>query len=408
MSKIKDKMPLSKDISFNSLEFQALINNDISFVEKNFNEYVNLKDYWLTVASCYCDLPMNQFLVSKGCNPNFNGTENFSNAIFQDKLDVVEFYFSKNCYTLGQDDNHLGGAIMNAVENDSLEMLKYLINLGCDIHLDSDYAFNRGIAENSIKCISYLLENYSMSYHPDISYNIEKIIANNHFKILDYILKHIKKPLTFNFSKEIHNLFTNGHPEVFDIFVYYNLIDEDLFVNNFENILYYFPFKQDLIKHFQNNYPDWFKKGINKTIDNSKLKNILEFLFSQKYFDKFEGVNFTKKHLSTLLKIPFIYNFTDLNPYFISEILLTNLNNKNNIDLLKDNFKPDFIKENKIQSILDIVLPQIIGDEKFNDVLNIVFQKPFNTHLENLSKIQSYYKLNSKIVNNFNTKTKKI
>lgn len=401
-------MPVHKDISFSSLEFKALINNDLAFVEHNFHEYVNLKDYWLTVASCYSDLPMNQLLVSKGCNPNFNGTENFSNAIFQNKLDVVEFYVSHNCYILGKDDNHLGGAIMNAVEHDNLEMLKYLIDLGCDIHVDSDYSFNRGIAENSIKCVTYLLQNYSMSYNPDISYNIEKIIKDNHFNILDYILSSIEKPLNFNFSKEVHNLFTKGHTEIFDIFVHYNLMNEDVFVNNFETILYYFPFKQDLVNHFQHNYSDWFQKGMHKTVDDQKLKNILEFVISQKYFDKFEGIDFTKEHLSTILKIPFVHSFIERNPYFISTILLNNITNKNNIDLLQHHFKPDFIKDPQIQSILDTLLPQLIEKENFPYLLSIVFQQPFDTHLENLSKAQSYFKLELSMTNKLKTKRKKI
>lgn len=400
-------MPLHPKISCNSDNFIALQENNLDYIKDNFESFESLKDYWLTVASCYSNLSVNEFFVSKGANPNFNNTENFTNAIFQNDLEVVKFYASHNCILLNNDNDHLGGAIMGAIGNNNVEMLKYLIDLGCNIHLDNDYAFNRGIAENSFECIRYLVENFQMSYNPTIDYNIQKIIQDNSYSILDYILNLIPKPLNFDFSNDLQHLFSKGHPEIFDLFVYYGFINEENFIQHFQSILYYLPAQIVLFNHLKNNYSEWFDKAQNKDIDVSKVKTIIDFVVSQKYSNETtHSLDF--ENLELLKNVVFIKKFIEQQPYFISETLLKNINHKNNMELLEYSYQSEFIKQNSIQVVLNEVLPQVVEQSYFSDLLNIVFKEPFETSFSNLVKIYSYFKLDNSMQRKLKNKLSKI
>lgn len=401
-------MPIHKDISFESQQFQALINNDLVFVSNNFEIYDNLKDYWLTTASCFSDLEMNQLFVSKGANPHFSAEENFTNAIFQNKLDLVQFYVSQGCILLNEDDTHLGGAIMNAISHDNLDMLKYLINIGCNIHIDTDYAFNRGIAENSIRCVSYLIENYQMSYDPNNDYNIQKIIEHNYYQIFNYLLNNIQKPLSFNFNAYLPHLFTHGHPEIFDLFVQYDLINETLFIQHFESLIYYFPNQQKLYEHFSYNYSEWFQKALDKTIEKTRVFSILEFVLSQQYFHDNTSTKLDISYFNIIIKIPFINKVIASQPSIISELLLKNISNKNNLELLECTFQPDYIHEQKIQSILNSILPDMIEKSFFSSLLKLIFKKSFSSQFDTLNKIYSYYKLELLMMKKSSSKRHKI
>ena len=123
-------MPIHKDIKFSSPEHKALENNNFEFIKNNFHLYEPLKDYWLTAASLYCNLEINQFFVQKGANPLFAKEENFTNPIAQNNIELVKYYYSLGCFLPGLTEERCGGAICYAVENDNVEMIDYLIKLG--------------------------------------------------------------------------------------------------------------------------------------------------------------------------------------------------------------------------------------------------------------------------------------
>lgn len=401
-------MPLTDKISYKSNEFNALINHDINFVVDNFHLFEESIDYWLTAASCFSSLEINQLLVEKGANPNFNQTENFTNAIFQNNLELVKFYVQHNCVLLGEDENRLGGAIMSAIEHDNLEMLKYLIELGCDIHLNEDYAFNRGIASNSIRCIQYLVTHHQMTYCPNVDYNNQQIIEKNYHQMLDYVLSLLKKPFNFSLGHNANQLFSKGKPEVFDVFVKHGLMNKENFIEYFENIIYYFPFQKELYIHLKNNYNDWFYEAIHKPIEDKKMGDILNFVLSQKYFDKSEQFNFEYFDIEEMTKIPFIDKFIQKNPSFISECFLKNILYKNNMDNLAYFYKKEFIDNSQIQSTLTEILPSLVDKNQFLPLLNIVFGKPFISEHVLLNKFYSYYKLQNSLNNNRKSIVKKI
>lgn len=321
-------MPLHEDILCDSYEFKALMNNDVEYVKKNFSAYDTLKDYWLTAASYYCDIEINNYFIEQGANPNFEGAENFTNAIVQNNLNLVKFYVSHNCILLESDDIHLGGAIMEAINHDNVEMLTYLISLGCNIHLDNDYAFNRGIAENAKNCVKYLVKNYQMSYNPFEDYNIQKIIVDNSYEILDYILGIISKPLNFDFSTQINYLFRKGHPEIFDVFVKYKFIDEDKFIKSFPSIFYNFPNQTSLYNHLKNNYSNWFDNAQRKSLEEPEIKRLLDFVLCQQYND--QNTYLTVELLEEIQSISFIHKFLKSKPYYFSQIFIEHIENKNN------------------------------------------------------------------------------
>lgn len=397
-------MPLTKEISYSSLEFSALVNKDFNYIKDNFHLYKEHLNTWLTAASCFSSLEINQFFVSQGANPHFNKTENFTNAIFQNNLELVKFYVSLNCILLGQDDTHLGGAIMSAVEHDNLDMLKYLVDLGCDIHLDNDYAFNRGIANNSVQCIKYFVENHKMTYTPDIDYNIQQVIEKNYFHIADYIFSLVAKPINFSFEKNINTLFSKGHPEIFDIFIKYDLINEKNFMEEFHNVFYFFPSQEKLYQHIKINYNTLFEKGISQTGIDNKVENILSFVMSQKYNDNI----MTTSYIEEISSVPFIKNWINKKPNFITQVLIQNIEQKNNLELLSYTYKADFIHAENIQNALNSVLPTLVDKDIFFPLLHIVFQKKFNTNLMDLNKIQSYYNLYQNTDNKVKTIRKKI
>lgn len=399
-------MPLHPDILCESEPFKALINNDVSYVKNNFHLYNKLKDYWLTAASYYCDIDINNYFIQQGANPSFGGSENFTNAIVQNNLNLVKFYVSHNCILLQSDDVHLGGAVMEAVHNDNVEMLKYLIELGCNIHLDNDYAFNRGIAENAKNCVKYLVENYQMSYDPFEDYNIEKIISDNSYEILDYIINLIAKPLNFDFSKQINNLFSKGHPEIFDVFVKHNFVTEEKFIENFQAIFYNFTNQTNLYNHLKNNYSDWFDKSQRKNIEENQVKRLLDFVLSQKYNDK--NTHLTVQLLEEMQSITFIDDFIKAKPYYFSQVFIEHIENKNNKILFEHTYQPSFIQEKSIQQTLNNKLPQLVDNDYFSDLLKTVFKQDFITELSDLNKIYHYFRLNNSMPNKNKGKLKKI
>lgn len=182
-----------KKVNYNSSAFHALENNDLEYVKNNWHEYEDGKDDWLHIASCYSNLDINKLFIHHGANPLDNNNENFFNAIYQDNLELVQYYVSLNCFSFKKDD-FLGGPLSEVFTNDNVELLKYLLDLGCNIHLDNDYAFNRGFAHNSKKCISYILQNYDkypVTYNQNDSYNHQEMIKHNYYELCHFMLSHL-------------------------------------------------------------------------------------------------------------------------------------------------------------------------------------------------------------------------
>lgn len=399
-------MPLHRDISYNSPEFNALRQNNLDYIKNNFKLYENLKDYWLTAASCYSNVDINTYFIEQGANSNFYGTENFTNAISQNNIALVQLYVSHNCILLESDDVHLGGAVMCAINNDNVDMLKYLISIGCNIHLDNDYAFNRGIAENAKSCVKYLAENHSMRYDPSVSYNIQKIISDNSYETFQYVINLIAKPFNFNFSNQINFLFSSGHPEIFDLFVDMEFINEETFVEHFYSIFYNFPEQQKLYEHIKSNYSNWFEKAQNHNVETSKTQRMLDFMLSQKHnkIDNYLTIDLIKE----IQKCSFICNFLKNQPYYLSQVLLENIEQKNNRELLEYTYQSSFIHEKNIQKTLDDILPNIVDSYYFSDFMKLLFKETFTTEFSNLNKIYHYFRLDNSMITKNKQKFKKI
>lgn len=403
-----------KKINYTSKTFNALKNNDIEYIKTYWHEYEDCKDDWLHVASCYSNLEINKLFIHNGADPLDNKNENFFNAIYQNNLELVQYYVALNCFSFIKD-GFFGGPLSNAFENDNVDLVKFLLELGCDIHLDNDYAFNRGLAYNSKKCISYILNNhkqYPVKYNPFEEYNHQEMIKNNYYELCNFILDHLTHPLTFNFDNYLPLLLSCGKPEMFDVFSHHGLINKEKFIIYYPNLLYYFSEQSDLYQHLKENYRDWLISAENITIQKETEKNFTislknDFLKERNIDTEIQKIisfqfnhpnpknPITLKKFQQLLEIPLFDAIKDNHLFFVHHCL-DNLHKANNLYILQKYFSINMLSHEKISEKIVNKIKTYIDEPFFNEFMYTIFKEYKNMQHPELDKFFLYFKEKNK------------
>lgn len=417
-------MNLNK-VNYSSPTFYALQNNDFEYVRNHWSEYEDAKNDWLHVASCYSDVPINKLFIDNGANPLDNNCENFFNAVYQNNINLVKFYVNLNCYSLIKED-FLGGPLTDAFSKDNLELLIYLLELGCDIHLDNDYAFNRGFAHNAQKCISYILQNYDkypVKYNPYESYNHQEMINHNYYELCHFMLSHFHHPLEFNFDSYLSHLFYYGKPEMFDVFFQHGLLSKEKFLIFYPQLLLNFSSQQELYHHLKKNYTELLIEAENINIQ-SQIEEKISFILPDITFLKNRNINqeieriisfqFTSPNsqypitielFQDLLKIPLFNKFRNNNELLLSYVL-ENIEKGNNISFFKYFLTPNIFENEILLDKIVLKLKKHINDDFINDFMNIVFTDYQKIGHHELDKIFIYYKAINQPSNHYIKKSK--
>lgn len=397
-------------INYNTDTFYALQNNDFEYVRNHWNKYENSKNDWLHVASCYCDIPINKFFIDHGADPLDNNYENFFNAVYQNNIDLVKFYVDLNCYSLIKED-FLGGPLTDAFKNDNLELLIYLLELGCDIHLDNDYAFNRGFAHNAQKCISYILQNYDkypVKYNPYESYNHHEMINHNYYELCHFMLSHFPHPLEFNFDNHLSHLFYYGKPEMFDVFFHHGLISKEKFIIFYPQLLLNFSSQQDLYHHLKKNYSELIFEAENidsqtqieeqisvllpdiTFLKNRSIQKEIERIISFQFSYPNSNNPMTIELFDDLLKIPLFNTFKDNNNKLLF-LVLDNIEKENNLSFFKYFLSPNIFTNEILLDKIVFTIKKHINDDFINNFMNIVFTDYQKNGHHELDKMFIYY-----------------
>lgn len=397
-------------VNYSSPTFYALENNDFEYVKNHWNEYENAKNDWLHVASCYCDLPINKFFIDNGANPLDNNNENFFNAVYQNNLELVKFYVSLNCFSWVKDD-FLGGPLTDAFKNDNLDLLIYLLELGCDIHLDNDYAFNRGFAHNAKNCISYILQNYDkypVKYNPYESYNHHEMINHNYYELCHFMLSHFPHPLEFNFDDYLSHLFYYGKPEMFDVFFHHGLINKEKFIIFYPQLLFHFSSQQELYHHLKKNYSELIFEAENidsqtqieeqisvllpdiTFLKNRSIQKEIERIISFQFSYPNSNNPMTIELFDDLLKIPLFNTFKDNNNKLLF-LVLDNIEKENNLSFFKYFLSPNIFTNEILLDKIVFTIKKHINDDFINNFMNIVFTDYQKNGHHELDKMFIYY-----------------
>jgi hypothetical protein len=94
-------------------------------------------------------------------------------------LDGVKYAFSN-----GFDITYIDDYIIDAVKNNSIEIVKYLI----EIKICKNYALDTACRYNNLEIAKFLIDNYNFDYE-NISFSFYLSIVFCHFDIADYFLK---------------------------------------------------------------------------------------------------------------------------------------------------------------------------------------------------------------------------
>jgi len=233
---------------FNVLQktFFIKLINDIKFLDDYINFYTKI--FYIHLKN---NLPISNFI---------NLFEDFFNLIFLNKK--VNSEFNKNVYN---NDTH---------KQNYLIVLKKLVNVKFFNSNIFDYIFNTLISLNDINSIYYLCKNTSLSN--DYKLKLEKLeLESERDKIL------INDLLTFQVKKQVnnekkHKIMPKKDSNDIEI---ENMIEEFLFLNNNEDIIYYLQENNKLIEKFIIK----LKKEYNKnTKEKLKIKKLVSDLINKK------------------------------------------------------------------------------------------------------------------------------
>lgn len=125
----------------------------IQFMEKYGANARYRDDHPLTIASLGGQIEATRYLVSKGANIHSHNELPVRAAAARGHLDVVKYLHSLGADIHSQNDL----AFRNAARNGQLDVVKYLVENDADIHADDDYAIRFASLHNHIKVIEYLL-----------------------------------------------------------------------------------------------------------------------------------------------------------------------------------------------------------------------------------------------------------
>lgn len=286
-------MPLPQNFNYDSIEFISIKNNDLNFISTNLNHYLPDINKWLTIATYYSNLDIIQFLIQNNANPKSYLDENFNNAI-QNDFSVLCYFIDNNWYDLNLQSNWLGGSVSLAIETKNINILKKIIDLGFNIHLDNDYALQHGVAINFLEGIKYLLSLDKFSFNLNQHF-LNILISNDSYESLQYILKN--KNIS-SISIETHPHILKSTPKIFDLLIPY--------VNfNFNKYSIIFSsFNIELYNHIKLNHNDLYLKMISSLFINANSKYLLPNLLPNLFI---ENHLFFNNHFNDWLKFELIH-----------------------------------------------------------------------------------------------------
>lgn len=232
-------------------------------------------------ASYYCSLEENVFLLNHGASPNANFNEPLINAAHVNNIELVKYLIKLGADVHYHDDETPYGLVGVAASNGYLELLHYFVSLDCDIHLWNDKALYYALYNENYDCADYLMSIDTMNLHIDNENIFLHACQHNKSNLLVWLFEHVDY-----FSTEkvgFHHVCFNRYKECFDVFQQYTKLkptEENFYASCHQEDL---SFSQIILSQFDNK---WLEK------------NYQPFIFCMKnaYFTLAEDL-YTKKSL---------------------------------------------------------------------------------------------------------------
>ncbi len=127
---------------------------------------------------------------------NINKIKNFKFilyfAIFMNRLDIVEYLIANHQYKQHEIDR----AIAVATGSGNLEMTKYILRLGGDLHFTDEWAFIEACKSGNLEVLKYILDMSERLTGRPVDINVlnsaalREAISYNHLEIVKYLLEH--------------------------------------------------------------------------------------------------------------------------------------------------------------------------------------------------------------------------
>lgn len=97
--------------------------------------------------------------------------------------------------------------LAHAAENNQLEILKFLIGIGCDPTVNNNKVIRLAVQNNHVVIVDFLIKNYNCDPTVDDYYGIIEAAQKNHLEIIKYLIIEFKlDPKLFLFKIRNQNI----------------------------------------------------------------------------------------------------------------------------------------------------------------------------------------------------------
>ena len=136
-----------------------------------------------TIASRYGHLDILKYLVEVGANIHIKDDYALRKASRYGHLEVVKYLVSLGANIHAQNE----GALAQASEKGHLEIVKYLVSLDADIHAHSEWALKVASRHGHLEVIKYLVEN-GADIHVQDDWILGISSSNGHLEVIKYLV----------------------------------------------------------------------------------------------------------------------------------------------------------------------------------------------------------------------------
>jgi len=183
------------DIYSDNHLLQAILDNQLLIIKYLVNNGINIHgnnndEQPLLDAIRLNNSPIIKYLINNGANVSYKRNKPFIRAVATGNLDVIKYMVDTS------DPNNrfnLHFAMVIAVQNNRLNVLKYLESIGADIHARDDIALRWAAKHGALNSVRYLIERQA-NVHANNDQALQWAVKGNRQDVVRYLISNGANP----------------------------------------------------------------------------------------------------------------------------------------------------------------------------------------------------------------------
>ena len=140
-----------------------------------------------------------KYLITNGANVHANNNQALRNAALGGHLEVVKYLIEDHDANVNPEHDHV---LSGAVEYGHLDVVKYLVSKGANVHARDDYALCCAVEYGHLEVVKYLVEDHGANVDDD---PVRWAAYNGHVEVVKYLKTYNVSQFTKkHIDKQIH------------------------------------------------------------------------------------------------------------------------------------------------------------------------------------------------------------